>query len=301
MAEAAGSSLLTEAAPPPPPVEDTPPPTESEVALRDVQEGPPEWAVGKFWNVEEAKRDYAGYVSRYAEEVSKGYKNAEQLIGRDKVPKPLSDDDEEGWSRWYAAAGRPETPDKYEFERPKELPEDLPYDEDAEKNFRTWAHINGLNPKQARNLYDAYVKTQVERHAAYHTHQKQIKSQAEMAMRREYGQQYDSAINSARTAVKQYADEDFYAYLDQTGLGNDPRMIRIFAKIGREMSGDTRLNGRPAQPEVNPADAERAISQFREKHQSALYDRAHPDHDRLVKEMNQLFEKAYPDQRQGMF
>ena len=57
-----------------------------------------------------------------------------------------------GGPRWPA--------DKYEFKRP-ELPSDLPYDEETEKSFRTWAHINGLSKKQASNLYDGFVKTQL--------------------------------------------------------------------------------------------------------------------------------------------
>ena len=252
-------------------------------ALQDAIDGPPEWAPAKFWdpNTKTVKH----------EELGKGYQNLEKLLGREKVPVPVSEDDEEGWQRWYAASGRPEDPDKYELKRP-ELPAGLPYDEDTEKAFRTWAHANGLNKKQTSNLYDGFVKTQIERHSAYQTQQQQTRAQADQALRREYGQQYDQALSQARMAVQQYTDPDYRQWLDETGMGNDPRLIRVFARIGKEMGGETKLAGKPA-PTANPMDLDRAIASFRDQHKEALFKRDHPDHDLRVKEFNRLFEARF--------
>lgn len=287
-----GSSILTGGADPAPDGQDGNPAPQlnaAQQALADAQDFNeiPEYIPEKFWDKSTGKPKI--------EDMGRSYKSLEQLLGREKVPVPVDDEDEEGWNRWYAATGRPEDPEKYEFNRP-DLPQDLPYDEEAEKAFRTWAHANGLNKRQAGNLYEAYVKTQVERHSAWHNGQKQSRAKVEADLRREYGNQYDGAVASAKSAIQKYADPDFKSYLDETGYGNDPRMIRVFAKIGREMQGETRLKGAP-RPESQPADLDRAIADFRDKFKEALFNKDHPNHGLRVKEYNRLFEARYGDQQ----
>lgn len=287
-----GSSVLTEGGDPAPEAnqDGNPAPqlNAAQQALADAQEfnDIPEYIPEKFWDKATGKPKI--------EDMGRSYQSLEKLLGREKVPVPVDDNDEEGWNRWYAATGRPEDPDKYEFERP-DLPPDLPYDEESEKNFRTWAHVNGLNKRQAKNLYDAYVKTQLERHAAWDTGRKQARAKIEADLRREYGNQYDGAVNSAKASISKYADPDFKAWLDETGLGNDPRMIRVFAKIGKEMQGETKLKGAPRQ-EASPADLDTAIANFRDKYKDALFNKEHPNHALRVKEYNKLFEARYGEQ-----
>ena len=286
MSDESGSSLLTSGdavAAGGNPAPAAPAPGTAAAAIQAVQDGPPDYLPAKFWD--------ASTKSPKVEDLGRSYQSLEKLLGREKVPVPVSEDDEEGWQRWYAASGRPEDPDKYEFKRP-DLPKDLPYDEDTEKAFRTWAHINGLNKKQATNLYEGYVKTQMERHAAYQTGQKQARAKVESDLRREYGQQFEGTMSGARNAMNQYADPDFRQWLDETGMGNDPRLIRVFARIGKEVGGEQKLKGTPS-AEANPADIDRAIVDYREKHKTALFDKRHPDHDLRAKEYSKLFEARY--------
>jgi len=246
----------------------------------------PEWVPEKYWKADKNEADYEG--------LAKGYTNLEKLLGRDKVPGPLNDEDQEGWDRWYSATGRPEAPDKYEFKRPDKLPDGMSYDEEMEKSFREFVHKNGLNKRQAANIYDGYVKQHIERHTAWQTAQVQAKQKVEQDLRREHGAKYDAFLTSAKTAVQTYADPEFNAFLSETGLGNDPRMIRFMGRVGSELRGETRLQGKP-QPQTTPLDAQRAISEHRNKYGAALMDKSHPDHGLRVKEMQSLFEAAYPE------
>lgn len=252
-------------------------------AINGVIDGPPEWAPKKYWDAEKK--------SVNVEELSKGYSNLEKLLGREKVPVPTDEEDQDGWDRWFKASGRPESPDKYQFKEP-ELPEDLPYDKEAEANFRTWAHLNGLNQKQANNLYDGYVKTQLERHVAWHNDQKQRRQELEHNLQREFGNRLDAVKQRAGLVVRENADPEFHQFLNESGLGNDPRMIRFMAKVGEKLTGETKLQGR-AQPAAQPQDYDRAIADFRDKHKEALFDANHPNHAVRVKEFNKLFEGAY--------
>lgn len=285
---ATGGSILSDAgaaaasAPPPPP----PAPGTAAATLSEVVDGPPEWVPEKFWDKDKRQARY--------EDMGRGYKSLEQLLGREKVPLPASDDDKDGWERWYNAQGRPEKPDGYEFERPKELPEDLPYDEGMEKTFRDWAHQNGLSKKQARNAHDWFVKSQIDRNVSWHNMNKENRSNAEVALRRELGNKYEGWMASTGAVYQKYADPDFAGYLQQTGLGNDPRMIRMFGRIAQDMGGDTRLLGR-SQPQAQPADLEKAIGKFRADNQKALMDRTHPENQRLSTELSKMYEALYPE------
>lgn len=288
MSDNQGSSLLTEgAAPAAQGGNPAPQLNAAQQALAEAQEANdiPEYIPAKFWDKDRK--------APKIEDMGRSYQSLEKLLGREKVPVPTSDEDDEGWNRWYAAMGRPEDPEKYEFKRP-DLPTDLPYDEDTEKAFRNWAHQNGLNRKQANNLYDAFVKTQVERHAEYHNHQKQSRAKIEIDLRREHGSAYEGKVNLAKTAIREFADPDYLAWLDESGMGNDPRMIRAWIKVGEKMTGETQLRGKPVQ-EAQPADLDRAIADFRDKFKEALWNKDHPNHEQRNKELRKLYETRFPD------
>lgn len=287
-----GAAPAADAGTPPPQATDgatppsAPPVDEATQALNDAvaDSQRPEWAPEKFWDPESKQVR--------VEDLGKSYMNLEKLLGREKIPVPTSDEDVEGWNRAYTALGRPASPDEYEFERPT-LPEDLPYDEDAEKSFRQWAHEQGLNKRQAKAFYDRYVKYQTERHAAYVEHQRQQRAQAEHAFRRELGNRYEAEIAKAKAALQRYADPGYIQWLDESGQGNNPEVIRAWIRVGNEMVGEAKLKGSPA-PSSTPADAQKAIAEYRKRFAKELHDRHHPDHDLRVKELSRLYEAAHP-------
>ena len=287
----AGSSILTAGVEPgagqagnPADAGGAPVPGSAAATVQAVQDGPPEYIPTKFWDAERK--------TAKIEDMGRSYQSLEKLLGREKVPVPAGDDDEEGWQRWYAATGRPEKPDDYELERPTQTA--IEYDEDGEKAFRTWAHQNGLNKRQTKNLYDNYVKSRIEAHANYTKLQDEGKVQAQHALQREYGSRYDAKLQLAKAALQQFADPDYVKYLDETGLGNDPRTIRAWVKIGEERLGETRLKGTAPQA-PNHSDLDRSIADFMRKNTAALFDKAHPQHDWAVKERQKLFDARYPD------
>lgn len=289
-----GSSILTSGIPPSAPQAagngGTPPAGNSpgsEIAAAMIAAERPEWLPEKYWDAEKK-------TARY-EDLGKGYIGLEKLLGSEKVPKPQSDEDAEGWERWYAASGRPNKVDEYEFNRPDTLPNGLGYDEDLEKDFKATAYSAGLNKKQANALYEKYVKHQLDRYTAYETGKKQAIAQAQADLQRELGGKYESSMRDAKIAVEKYADPEFKKFLDETGLGNHPAMIRAFMKIGAEVNGDTRIVGK-SEPQLNQADMQRTISEFNRKNEKALFDKQHPDHARLVKERSRLYEAAFGDQ-----
>ena len=261
------------------------PPNGADAAIQAVLDGPPEYIPAKYWDADKK--------TAKLEDLGRGYQSLEKMLGRDRIPVPTGDDDVEGWQRWAVANGRPEKPDEYEFERPV-LPEDLPYDEGAEQVLRQLAHSNGMNKKQAKNFYNDLVKFQIERHASYHQHQKQAKAEVSADILREHGAQYERVVADAQTALKHFGDEETFQELNATGLGNHRGLLRMLSRVGREMTGDTQIKGRPA-PQAQPADLDRAIAEFRSAHHKVLFDNQHPDHARRTKEYDELFDRRYAE------
>jgi hypothetical protein len=246
-------------------------------------QGRPDWFPEKFWR--DDRPDHEG--------LAKSYSSLEKLLGSEKIPVVSNWEDKDQADRWYKAAGRPDDAKGYEFTKPDKLPDGF-YDETAEQSFRDWAHNNGLNKRQAANLHKAYVKTQLERHAAYQEQQRQTQGRLKADLMREHGAAFEGFSKGANAAVMRYADPDFKAWLDETGMGNDPRMIRVFGRIGKDMMGDTALRGQP-KVEVNTADLDKQISEYRSKYSTELHDRAHPEHARHVAAFQKLFELRYPE------
>lgn len=77
------------------------------------------------------------------------------------VQVPDADASKEDWDKFYTKLGRPEAADKYEFQVPDSLPDNLPYDEESAKAFKGVAHELGLTPAQASKIHDWYVAAQV--------------------------------------------------------------------------------------------------------------------------------------------
>lgn len=257
----------------------------ADATLRETMRGPPEGVPEKFWDAEK------GQIK--TDDLAKGYTNLEKLLSRDKVPVPQGEDDTEGYERWIAAV-RPESETAYEFGDPPALPDGIVYDNDLEQSYRNAAFANGLHPNQAKALHEMFVKQTIEQHTQYAKLQQENRTKLTNDLRREYGQQYPAVERRAGGIMDKYADPDFRSYLDESGAGNDPRMIRFLDRIGRDMGGETRL----VKNETNApqaADLDAAIANFTRKNEKALFDKTHPDHRRLVDERDKLFQMRYPE------
>lgn len=132
------------------------------------------------------------------------------------------------------------TPDKYDFK----VTEGQPLDVTAVAAFEPIARELNLSNEQAQKLVDLYgaqIMPQV------------IKQQAD-----QWQQQIDTwvktvnedkalgsveSINHAQRAMEKFGSPDLKQYLNDTGLGNHPELIRTFAHIGKSMAEDNLVTG----------------------------------------------------------
>lgn len=292
-----GSTLLTEAAQPEAAPIPAPAGNPAEAQEQPTGQDPhvtapaaPEWRL----NLPEDLRNNPS-LSKFetVEGMAKSYANLERMLGGDKVPVP-KDWDDEGQRQMLIEAVRPAEPAAYNLPLPENLDDELvkSYSKDEESYWRQTFHEAGLSEWQAKKLFEAGVKPRIETWQQSRTDQDNQRQEAVRALQREWGGAYDANVNAAKVALNEYADEDFRGYLDQTGLGNHPKMLRAFAKIGQQMMGDRRLQGGDGGP-ATPADLDAAITEFRSKHSAALLDKDHIEHDLRVRELQTLFNKRY--------
>jgi hypothetical protein len=221
-----------------------------------------------------------GYAS--LEELAKGHINAQKLIGRKRA---LPDEaDLEGWKGVWKDLGWPETTDGYEIARPQDYPKEAPYDDKLETAFKVKAHELGLSGKQARALYDWYVKTGLESHQGIMQEMQRYQKQAEESLRQEWGKNYEANVDLARRTMRTYADATALQAI-QEGAGNDPRLVKMFAKIGAAMGEDKLVKG-----DASAGSSLAARKQEILRHPGLMDDR-HPDHKALVKELEQIFKR----------
>ncbi len=247
----------------------------------EVINGPPEHIPEKFWDHEK------GEVR--TEDLAKSYQNLEKLMSSEKVPVPTGEDDEEGWDRWHAANGRPEDMASYEIAEMPVMPEGMEYDERGEARLREYAFANGMNQRQFENLYNAEVKDRIEQHAHYQKAQLEHRAELQRGLQREYGDKFEAEVAVAKSAITKYGDPDFAQFLEDSGLGNDPRMIRFTNRIGKDLGGETKLTGKPQPSEMVEADQKSAIAKYRERNNKALMDNMHPEHARVTKELSGMY------------
>lgn len=170
--------------------------------------------------------------------------NSVQLLKDDATDEEKAD--------FFNKIGRPEAPDNYEFQRP-ELPDDIPYNEDLEKEFRSIVHGAGLTKTQAGIIYNWFHSTGIDadkaRKAADQKFKEMRQKEAVDSLKKEWGEEnYGKNVEIANRAVKAVESEgvkDFKSYLDESGFGDNLKLIEAFYIIGTKILDDTTLPGAP--------------------------------------------------------
>ena len=225
--------------------------------------------------------------------LAKSYVHSQRQLGADKIIVPSKHADDAEWKGVFTKLGLPESVEKYEVtpSDPKTV------DKDFFGAFKQQAFDLGILPHQAQKLstwYDEKSKSLI----STIEDQKAIESKEKLeALRKEWGQGFDTKTLAARAAIKQFDDEEntFSEYLNTSGLGNDPILIKFFNKIGESMNEDSFKGDSIANIGKTPEQAQAEINSIfgNPKHPHNVAD--HPEHDSAVKEMKKLFEVTTPN------
>lgn len=232
------------------------------------------------------------------EDLAKGYVHAQKLVGKERLVVPSDENDTEAWNDVLSKLGRPESADGYELPKPAEdSPAQLP--EGMDRKFAEKAHELGLTNKQARDLFGWYVTDVAESEVnAQGDRLEQERQQAETVLRKEFGNAFNDRITDAQRALREYGDEngELAKMFSQTGLGNDPNVIRFLASIGEGLREDT-VGGTSKPVGRSPDQAKQEIGQLKgdSAFMKTYLDQKQPGHKEAVERMRVLYQDAYPD------
>ena len=215
--------------------------------------------------------------------LAKSYINAVSMIGADKIPIPSNSSTEEQWNEIYSKLGRPESADKYKLDVKSES---VPLEETAIKQFSENAHKLGLNNKQAQGILDFYKNSleQTSRQSQIDLETSQANSEAEL--RKEWGSNYETNINKAAALAKANMDTKILDLQLQDGsrLGDNPEIIKGFAKIANMLSEDSFIS--TESENVSQAkDYQQEINSIVNDRTGPYWNKTHPDHDKVVQQV----------------
>jgi len=225
--------------------------------------------------------------------LAKSYINATKMIGQDKIVIPTKNSTQETWEEAYTKLGRPESPDKYNFDVKSDV---VNMDEGAIKSFAEQSHKLGLNNKQAEGILDFYKNNMEGNAQQAKIDTETAQSQSEQELRQEWGRDFDGKVKQAGALAKANINPEVLDMTLSNGirLGDHPEIIKGFAKIADMMSED-KIVSTESENVNTVADIETEISTITNDTDGPYWNKQHPDHDKVVQQVYTLREMLHAD------
>ena len=218
----------------------------------------------------------------------KSYLHSQKLVGADKIPVPNKHATDEDWNEVYTRLGKPESPDGYKFNLPKD---NNKLDDNSLKAFSEQAHKLGLLPHQADGIIKYYNELANAAEVDTNSKAETSRLQAEEALRKEFGPAYNNKLNAAKNLASATLGSDFLSnsvIKDGSKLGDNPTVVKAFADLAGKLSEDTIVKGdSPSYMTVKEIDQQ--LDKIRQPG-SAYWDKTHPNHNAAVQEAYKLQE-----------
>lgn len=234
--------------------------------------------------------------------LAKSFINAQKLIGTDKIPKPRDDWTEDQWRQFYQGIGAPDKPEGYELPKDLKLPDGLAVVPEELDAWRKEFMAAGLTKKQANRILANYFARAGTEFTKAATDRTAATTQAELALKQEFGDQYDANLDIARAALKKFGSESLANQMVSTGLGSHPDMVRLLLKIGKMTMEDSAHGAGENLIVGNATQAQSEINNLKTdaKFQGMLQNRMDPGHKAAVQRWLSLHQAAAPKQREDL-
>ena len=244
---------------------------------------------------DELKNDPSLASFKDVEGLAKSYVHSQKMIGAEKMPTPREDWDDSDWEAFYSKVGRPDTADAYA--NPESETEGLQLSDDKVKAFKDKFYELGISEKQAKGLMDYYMQDLSNEYSSMQENQAKSVEDATLQLREEFGRDFDLNIELARGAVKKFGDEGLISFLEESGLGNEPSLIKAFANIGRMVSEDDARGGTSSMSLNGSANAQSEIQNLKMdgKFQDLLMNRNAVGHQEALERWEMLHRLAYSE------
>lgn len=221
------------------------------------------------------------------------YINAQKLIGSDKIHIPGKHASEADWANVYKKLGLPEKMEEYGIN----FKDGVTIDQEFTSAFKETAFKLGILPKQAQALADWFSDVNTTAETKYLEDIKGSQGKALEGLKQEWGNAYDANLSRAQQVIKNFGDQDLLKHLEDTGLGNDTKLIKFLAGIGGKLYKEApivpgEVGGNSVQ---SPAEAKKTLDSIMANSNHPYFLKDHPGHKTAVKEVSELFSNMYKE------
>lgn len=130
------------------------------------------------------------------------------------------------------------------------LPEGITIEDQGRfEKFTALAKGLNLSQESAQKLIDLAIENGKSADAAKAAESAKVKAEWTAALKSDPeigGQNFEATVQYAKRAMKEFANDKFIEFLNDTGFGDNPEMVRVFARIGKKMGEDKFVEGKPS-------------------------------------------------------
>jgi hypothetical protein len=224
------------------------------------------------------------------ENLAKGYVNIQKTMGN-KVAVPDKHATTDDWKGVFQKLGNPEKIEDYKLNLEGE------FDENFLKGITEVAHKAGVLPWQMEQLLKGYNDIASEVMGADETARQAQKEKDIEELKKEWGQAFDTQKAKVNVALKELLpNEADRQRLADDGLASHPSVVRMLANAAKFFNEDTFVgHGEGKLAGVTPEEALKKANDIIGAGPEHPYrNAAHPNHAQAQKEVQDLFEIAYP-------
>jgi hypothetical protein len=246
-------------------------------------------------SLDPAIKDHAALKSfKTYGDLAKSHVELQKLVGVDKIPVPQNFENPEVRAKFenevFDRLGRPKDPKEYKLVNPDGV--DLKLAQDAEEGLRTQAHKLGLLPHQLDGLYKWYMADTANRLKQQQESVTKKIQDVTAELKSEWGAAFDAKKSVAEKVLDKFATPEERAHLVETGFNNDPKIIRMLAKIGSSISDDSFVKGE-VEATMTPKEASAELARVR--NQLMGMEQSNPEYKILLQRRNELMAMATPE------
>lgn len=178
------------------------------------------------------EKDWAKNI-KSSDDLWEQFAGLQSKLGQRPAGVPAADAPQEEWDKFYSAAGRPESADKYEFSDIDGVPEDFDVD-----NFKTQAaemmYEVGLSQQQADKLWNTFMQKEMEvlgqNKEALEVREKELDAEFDKVTNELFGDKFEEVSAKAQSTIQEALPDSLREVVSKLG-DTDPKALASFIAL----------------------------------------------------------------------
>ena len=235
------------------------------------------------WIPQELRGNASLSKFKTADDALKAYVNLESAFGKKFEDHLKPDADPAVQARIRGAMGVPEGANGYEDVK---VPDGYEVDKGIVGSFKETAFKAGLSKSQANALQEWFIGQHLDQNTAQAAARVQEKEAALAELDERWGAAKARNVGMIQQLVAEHGGTDVKAALDETGAGNDPRVLEFLARMAGKMAEDNLIT--PTSGGLTVADANKEMQSIRSDMKGPYWNKDHAGHKQAVERVQYL-------------